>query len=191
MTRAERQQRWRQKSGRKRIEAHLPADTAERLEALAQHRRVSRAAVLGQLIEAAATAELPASALASSGDTDTVDMFAEAPEAGSEATEAAETARGSDGGDTAAHSDSEVPKHKLRKAHGEAPDGSDAWAVYLGDSRVGIVYRNTNPNEQRAASVRWIAVCERDATRKRYRYRTRTQAVEMMLRVERPHERRR
>jgi hypothetical protein len=93
--------------------------------------------------------------------------------------------------ETATDSGAELPKHKLRKAHGEAPDGSDAWAVYVDGSRVGIVYRNTNPNQQSARDVRWIAVCERDATRKRYRYRTRTQAVEMMLKVERPHERRR
>lgn len=193
MARADRQQRWRQKSGRKRIEAYLPADTAERLDALASDRGQSRAAVLADLIDAAGS-ESDAQAAQSTPDASTVDWVGEPIAEATQATQAAQEPQAvpaSGASETAAPSGAQVPKHKLRKAHGEAPDGSDAWAVYVESARVGLAYRNTNPNEQRAPSVAWIAVCERDATRKRYRYRTRTQAVEMMLRVERPHERRR
>lgn len=182
MARAQDQVKWLQSSGRRRVEAPLPHQTVDKLDRIAADRGVSRAQAITDLVESAPE---PGGAPATARDDDTRDMFGGEyqPDDSGEAKPQAEPES------QAGTAKTDVPTHKLRKAKGEAPDGGDAWAVYLSGTRVGIAYRNTNPNEQRAADVRWIAVCERDATRKRYRYRTRTQAVEMMLKVERPHER--
>ena len=180
MAKAEHQRAWRQRSGKKPIQCYLDVETISRLDALAAERGQSRAAVLAQLIDAAA----PAAGAAPARDPDTPDMF-DASTGDGQVDTATGEAEAQAQAPQAGTSKSDVPTHKLKKAKGEAPDGSDAWAVYLDGTRVGIAYRN----EARAPSVAWIAVCERDATRKRYRYRTRTQAVEMMLKVERPHER--
>lgn len=181
------QAKWRETSGKRKVEAYLHAETVARLDEIAADRGQSRAAVIAELIDAAG-AESGAQAAQAARDANTADWVAEA---GSEATAATEAAQAPPVAPEpeAGTSKSDVPTHKLRKAQGEAPDGGDAWAVYVEGARVGLAYRNTNPNEQRAPSVAWIAVCDRDATRKRYRYRTRTQAVEMMLKIERPHER--
>ena len=52
MARAQDQKRWRDHSGRKRIEVNLPADTAAALDKLASERGQSRAAVIAALIDA-------------------------------------------------------------------------------------------------------------------------------------------
>ena len=184
MAKAEHQRAWRQRSGKKPIQCYLDVETISRLDALAAERGQSRAAVLAQLIDAAA----PAAGAAPARDPDTPDMFdaSTGDGQGDTATGEAEAQAQAPQGGT---SKIDVPTHKLRKAQGQAPDGSDAWAIHVDGGRVGLVYRNTNPNEQRAAAVRWVAVADRTATRKPYKYRTRTQAVEMMLKVERPHER--
>ena len=174
MARAQDQAKWLKSSGRRRVEAPLYAHTVDKLDRIAAAHGVSRAQAITELVEAAPE---PEGTPAPERDDDTLDMFG------------AEDQPADTGEAGAGTSKSDVPTHKLRKAQGEAPDGGDAWAVYLDGTRVGLAYRNTNPNEARAPSVAWIAVCERDATRKRYRYRTRTQAVEMMLKIERPHER--
>lgn len=50
MARAKDQARWRQKSDRRRVEVYLPAEIAERLDALAAERGESRAAVIAALV---------------------------------------------------------------------------------------------------------------------------------------------
>lgn len=57
MTHSKRQQRWRTRTGKKRIEVYLPADAAGHLDAIACSRGQSRAEVLTQLLRADRPAE--------------------------------------------------------------------------------------------------------------------------------------
>jgi len=171
MARAKDQKRWRQSSSKRKIEAYLHADTAERLDALVAAQGGSRASVLSELIEAAsADTDIAAVTGVSRGEQDAAATKKDAN------VDTAPTASEPTPNRTADGLLAPLPAYRLRKAPGQAPGGGDAYWVEISGERVGKVWR-ANPK-----SKGWRANKLRTAI-KPVSGRTRADAVRSMLRV--------
>lgn len=116
MAKATAQARWRARTSSKRIEVHLPAEAAERLDALASSRGQSRATVIASLITAAPEFAAPTTPVPALPPKLTPLTEAELPE---------RQATGS---------------YRFRRRAAGAPDeaGNDWIAEYQGGLRVGL-----------------------------------------------------